>query len=218
MESRDVGFSIIVVCDRATPYLLTCLTLLLTSFVRCFIKPQLMVFYFPPFADNLPCLVLQYADDTIIIIRSSEDDIRNLKVVLDSFSMATGLHINFHKSTFAPVHVDPDVSIHLAAILGCTVASFPQTYLGLPLYTHKLKLNAFRPYLAEYTHARTLDCIADLQSSKFKHIKRCEDHYGNGAIRRWPASTPTAKRRCRRRRPRARQSTKLAVGVELSSV
>jgi hypothetical protein len=103
-----------------------------------------------PLADNLPCLVLQYADDTIIIIRSSEDDMRNLKVVLDSFSVATGLHINFHKSTFAPVHVDPDVSIHLAAILGYTVASFPQTYLSLPLSTHKLKLNAFCPYLAKF--------------------------------------------------------------------
>jgi hypothetical protein len=98
-----------------------------------------------PLADNLPCHVLQYADDTIIIIRSSEDDIRNLKVVLDSFSVATCMHINFPKSTFTPVHVDLDVSIFLAGILGCTVASFPQTYLGLHLSTHKLKLNAFAP-------------------------------------------------------------------------
>jgi hypothetical protein len=86
-----------------------------------------------PFIENLPCPVLQYANDTIIIVRSSEDVIRNLKVVLDSFSMATGLQINYHKSTFAPIHVDPQFSNFLASILGCPVAAFPQTYLGLPL-------------------------------------------------------------------------------------
>jgi hypothetical protein len=86
-----------------------------------------------PFIENLPCPILQYANDTIIIVRSSEDVIRNLKVVLDSFSMATGLQINYHKSTFAPIHVDPQFSNFLAGILGCPVAAFPQTYLGLPL-------------------------------------------------------------------------------------
>jgi mannosylglycoprotein endo-beta-mannosidase len=88
-----------------------------------------------PIVENSPCPVLQYADDTIIIIRSSEDDIRNLKVVLDSFSVATGLQINFHKSTFAPIHVEQIRSVFLAGILGCPVATFPQTYLGLPLST-----------------------------------------------------------------------------------
>jgi hypothetical protein len=103
-----------------------------------------------PIVENSPCPVLQYADDTIIIIRSSEDDIRNLKVVLDSFSVATGLQINYHKSTFAPIHVEQNRSVFLAGILGCPVATFPQTYLGLPLSTHKLKLNAFCPYLAKF--------------------------------------------------------------------
>jgi hypothetical protein len=99
-----------------------------------------------PLIENLPCLVLQYTDDTTIIVLSSEDDICNLKVVLDSFSVVTGLKINYHKSTFAPIHVDLDFSNLLAGILGCPVATFPHTYLGLPLSTHKLKFNAFRPY------------------------------------------------------------------------
>uniref|UniRef100_A0ACD5XN01 Uncharacterized protein n=1 Tax=Avena sativa TaxID=4498 RepID=A0ACD5XN01_AVESA len=67
--------------------------------------------------------------------------------VLHAFSDATGLQINYHKSTFAPIHVELNIAQAMALDLGCPVASFPQTYLGLPLSTHKLKLSAFRPYL-----------------------------------------------------------------------
>ncbi|XP_072149235.1 uncharacterized protein [Setaria viridis] len=51
---------------------------------------------------------------------------------------ATGLHTNFHKSTFVPIHVEPAAALELAAILGCPVAGFSQTYLGLPLSTGKV--------------------------------------------------------------------------------
>lgn len=51
--------------------------------------------------------------------------------------------INFHKSTFTPIHVESGLTSALASILGCTVASFPQSYLGLPLSTHKLNIKDF---------------------------------------------------------------------------
>uniref|UniRef100_A0ACD5XYD0 Uncharacterized protein n=1 Tax=Avena sativa TaxID=4498 RepID=A0ACD5XYD0_AVESA len=100
-----------------------------------------------PLVDDLACPVLQYADDTIIILRATQDCISNLMPVLHAFSDATGLQINYHKSTFAPIHVELNIAQAMALDLGCPVASFPQTYLGLPLSTHKLKLSAFRPYL-----------------------------------------------------------------------
>jgi hypothetical protein len=56
-----------------------------------------------PLVDDLPCPVLQYADDTLIIIRAIPEHVSNLKRVLDEFSAATGLSINFHKSTFVPI-------------------------------------------------------------------------------------------------------------------
>lgn len=55
-----------------------------------------------PFVDSLPCPVLQYVDDTLILLRGDVSSIASLKTVLDSFSQATGLEINFHKSTFVP--------------------------------------------------------------------------------------------------------------------
>ena len=52
-----------------------------------------------PADDNLPCPVLQYADDTLIVLRADTGSARKLKEILDSFSAATGLKINYNKST-----------------------------------------------------------------------------------------------------------------------
>lgn len=96
-----------------------------------------------PVANDIPCTVLQYADDTLIVLPPDAAQLQTLKHILLQFSAATGLTINFHKSTFAPIHVDPELSSSLADILGCPVATFPQSYLGLPLSTHKLNLTDF---------------------------------------------------------------------------
>jgi hypothetical protein len=96
-----------------------------------------------PLVDDLPCPVIQYADDTLLIMRAERSHVYRLKKILDLFSQATGLHINFHKSTFVPVGgVPDDLATDLASILGCPVSSFPQTYMGLPLSDHKLPASA----------------------------------------------------------------------------
>ena len=96
-----------------------------------------------PIDPSIPCPVLQYADDTLIILQDDLDQLQTLKSILLDFSNTMGLVINFHKRTFAPIHVDPDLASQLAASFGCAVASFPQSYLGLPLSTHKLNLKDF---------------------------------------------------------------------------
>ncbi|XP_072150095.1 uncharacterized protein [Setaria viridis] len=85
--------------------------------------------------DDLHCAVIQYADDTLILVWTEEDQVQWLKQVLDSFAAATGLHINYHESTFVPLHVDDGHAAELVAKLGCPVASFPQTYPGLSFST-----------------------------------------------------------------------------------
>uniref|UniRef100_A0A0A9EF20 Reverse transcriptase domain-containing protein n=1 Tax=Arundo donax TaxID=35708 RepID=A0A0A9EF20_ARUDO len=92
-----------------------------------------------PIVNDCTCPVLQYADDTLIVLRGELDQVPRLKVILDNFSSATGLHINFSKSTFLPMHIEDDVVQEMASILGCTVSSFPQAYLGLLLSTIKLR-------------------------------------------------------------------------------
>lgn len=92
-----------------------------------------------PLFQDLTHPVLQYADDTLIIVKADAAQLSCLKDILDQFSSYTGLSINFDKSTFVPIDIHHDTSRMLAAIFGCSVACFPQTYLGLPLTVTKLK-------------------------------------------------------------------------------
>lgn len=68
----------------------------------------------------------------LILIKGDIEGFNILKNLLDSFFGATILHINFHKSTFIPMHIDEDASTQMANSLGCAMSSFPQPYLGLP--------------------------------------------------------------------------------------
>uniref|UniRef100_A0A8R7V8R9 Reverse transcriptase domain-containing protein n=1 Tax=Triticum urartu TaxID=4572 RepID=A0A8R7V8R9_TRIUA len=97
-----------------------------------------------PVYPDLPPTVLQYADDTLIIAHASTAAAQVLKKILDDFASAAGLCINFSKTTLVPMNVDPAVSDLIVQSLGCVTASFPQTYLGLPLSLHKLPPSAFQ--------------------------------------------------------------------------
>lgn len=95
------------------------------------------------------CPILPYADDTLILVRAAEIDVGRLKQCLDQFAEATGLKINFHKSTMVPMHVPKALVDSLVTILQCKRDTFPQTYLGLPLSNTKLRLSAFAPLIAK---------------------------------------------------------------------
>lgn len=103
-----------------------------------------------PLVPGMPCPILQYADDTLILIKGGVDVVSALKTVLDDFSHATGLTINYHKSTFVPLHIDPDAAVHMANTLGCQISEFPQTYLGLPLSPLRLRVRDFQPLIAKF--------------------------------------------------------------------
>lgn len=92
--------------------------------------------------------VLQYADDTILLIRADQNSVLHLKMTLDSFSACTGLVINYSKSTTTPLHIDDGNLQSFISLLGCSMGQFPQTYLGLPLSNVKLPLSAFAPLIA----------------------------------------------------------------------
>jgi hypothetical protein len=70
-------------------------------------------------------------------------------MLLDQFSAATGLNINFDKSTAVRMNITNDVLPDCLHVLGCRQQGFPQTYLGLPLSCSKLKLSELDPYIAK---------------------------------------------------------------------
>jgi hypothetical protein len=100
-----------------------------------------------PTEGNLPCAVLQYADDTLIVFRAEASAAIKLKEILDQFAAMSGLHINFSKSTLVPIHADARLVQQCVQVLGCSEGSFPQQYLGLPLSANKLPVSAFNIYI-----------------------------------------------------------------------
>jgi len=128
--------------DALSPYLF----LLVADVLQRLIKTDNGIRH--PVCDG-PCPVLQYADDTLLLLRADVADVTRLKAVLDSFAMATGLKINFSKSTLIPMHVQQETISVILQTLQCTQGAFPQSYLGLPLSNSKLKLSAFAPLISK---------------------------------------------------------------------
>ena len=93
--------------------------------------------------------MLQYADDTLIILQGELEQIICLKNILSSSSFS-GLHINFDKSTFIPLNIPPPIAVEMASTLGCPISSFPQPYLGLPLTATKIRISDLQPLLNRF--------------------------------------------------------------------
>jgi hypothetical protein len=49
--------------------------------------------------------VIQYADDTIIVMKSCQRELLCLKGLLESFAQSTGLRVNYTKSGLVPLNM-----------------------------------------------------------------------------------------------------------------
>jgi hypothetical protein len=100
-----------------------------------------------PTERNMPCAVLQYADDTLIVLQGDIEGVSALKNILDQFAAMPGLYINYAKSTLVPIHMDEQLVLRCVDIIGCKREGFPQPYLSLPLSIKKLPMSAYTPYI-----------------------------------------------------------------------
>jgi hypothetical protein len=94
-----------------------------------------------PIEDSLPCPVLQYADDTLIVVRGEPNDVANLKQLLDMFADANGLKINYNKSTAVPIHMNEAQIQQCISTLACKRDSF------VPISKHKLPVSTFSTFI-----------------------------------------------------------------------
>ena len=76
----------------------------------------------------------------MLFLTAESSQLEALKKVLSSFSMATGLQINYHKSSMYPINVEVSAASHLAALFRCQIGKMPFTYLGLPVGTTRPKI------------------------------------------------------------------------------
>jgi hypothetical protein len=69
-------------------------------------------------------------DDNLIIISAIPQHVANLENLLDAFSAATGLDINFHKSMFVPIKMELDIATHTIVGRFCHKLSGSTNYYG----------------------------------------------------------------------------------------
>ena len=91
--------------------------------------------------------IIQYADDTILIMKASQREIFCLKGLLQSFAESTGLKVNYAKSQMIPLNLSQDQINILANTFGCQIGTLPFTYLGLPLVTTKPRIDDYMPLM-----------------------------------------------------------------------
>ena len=91
--------------------------------------------------------VIQYADDTIIVMRAGINQVLYLKDLLDTFVDSIGLKVNFTMSSMVPINVSNEDLAALTSAFGCQKASMPFTYLGLPMGTTKPRMEDLTPLM-----------------------------------------------------------------------
>jgi hypothetical protein len=90
------------------------LFVLAAEFLQCIInKAHLQnLFSLPlPSRDGAGYPIIQYADDTVVIMKASQRELFTLKALLQSFSQSTGLSVNYAKSCL--VKVSPGAAVKL---------------------------------------------------------------------------------------------------------
>jgi hypothetical protein len=63
--------------------------------------------------------IIQYVDDTLLIIEACSKQLYTLKAKLNTFADSTGLKVNYSKSTMVLINLTPDKLTHLAATFQC---------------------------------------------------------------------------------------------------
>src|SRR6185437_14339290 len=118
--------------DPLSPLLYVLTSDLLQSMVNLARRQNLLNLPIPlQYSEDFP--ILQYADDTLVIMEACTQQMAVLKAILQDFSNLTGLKVNFAKSLLVSINVDENRTNLLAQLFGCSVGTLPFTYLGLPL-------------------------------------------------------------------------------------
>ena len=88
---------------------------------------------------HLPYRTSLYVDDAVVFIQSDPEEISTTKEILHIFGEATGLGMNFAKCAALPIQCNDNNIALIQDELPCQVATFPCTYLGLPVSIFRLR-------------------------------------------------------------------------------
>lgn len=82
---------------------------------------------------NVKLHTLQFADDIVLFFDGSTRSAKAIKIILDAFSINSGLKINYNKSTLILINLSTEQATTLSNYFSCSLKNFLLHYLGLPL-------------------------------------------------------------------------------------
>ena len=106
--------------------------------------------------------LLQYADDTIFFGEASMENIKAIKSILRTFELASGLKINFAKSSFGSIGMSESWKRNAADFLNYSLLPIPFVYLGIPIGDNPRRCQLWDPILKK--------CERKLSKWKQRHV------------------------------------------------
>jgi hypothetical protein len=88
-----------------------------------------------------------YADDVVVFVKPLEHELRAIKEIFRIFGEASGLHVNYSKTTATLIRGSEEDPTMVSTVLGCAIADFPIKYLGLKLAIRPLTKDQWQPVL-----------------------------------------------------------------------
>ncbi|XP_026420299.1 uncharacterized protein LOC113316302 [Papaver somniferum] len=89
---------------------------------------------------------LLFVDDYMVFCKENTIEAQNLKDILNIFGDTSGQLINFSKSgVFFSKDTDPGLMPTICKLLGVQILPTNDKYLGSPLFTHRSKIQSFKP-------------------------------------------------------------------------
>jgi hypothetical protein len=114
--------------------------------------------------------IVQYADDTLLIMETCPAQLFVLKNLLHSFAASMGLKVNYNKSVLVPLNISEEKLDSLCATFECQKGSLPFTYLGLPLGTTKPNMDHFIPLVQKIERRLTSTSTFLSQGGKLEMV------------------------------------------------
>ncbi|KAL9674589.1 hypothetical protein QQ045_030861 [Rhodiola kirilowii] len=93
---------------------------------------------------------LQFADDTILFCKADIQEVRKIRIILNSFAVCSGLEVNLSKSRCLGVGLEEEEVQNFADLLGCPAGSFPMNYLGMQVGGNPGRIATWRPILQKF--------------------------------------------------------------------
>lgn len=81
---------------------------------------------------GIPHIISLYADDVVVFIKPTIEEVKVATEILSIFGEASGLRTNFGKCSALPIQCSEELLAEIQPELPCPIASFPCKYLVCP--------------------------------------------------------------------------------------